>query len=207
MADTPESSPKKKSGSAQLATSSAAMPANSSKFSIQSLLGLGEGGSKPGRGGSVSSNTSEDDAELQYDLECPGEYIHYAIVATLLLTGVTPMLQCSTGSIRELWGAGPPLVLGTSDDTGDFPLSKRFRTNFSIEQLRALEYSFRLCHYPDIYTRELLARYTGIDENRIQVAVTGLDSLVNCLFLADMVPKQKSKIPQERKALTAHFNQ
>lgn len=79
------------------------------------------------------------------------------------------MLQCSSTSIQELWGAGPPLVMGTSDDTAEFPLSKRFRTNFSIEQLRALEYSFRLCHYPDIYTRELLARYTGIDENRIQV--------------------------------------
>ena len=92
------------------------------------------------------------------------------------------MLQCSSGSIRELWGAGPPLVLGTSDDTGDFPLSKRFRTNFSIEQLRALEYSFRLCHYPDIYTRELLARYTGIDENRIQVSSSCL--ICSCLILA-----------------------
>ena len=118
------------------------------------------------------------------------------------------MLQCSTGSIRELWGAGPPLVLGTSDDTADFPLSKRFRTNFSIEQLRALEYSFRLCHYPDIYTRELLARYTGIDENRIQVVITQVCNLINsCFFLADMVPKQKSKVPQERKTFSAHFNQ
>ena len=74
MADTPESSPKKKIGSAQLATTTAAMPANSSKFSIQSLLGLGEGGSKPSRGGSLSSNTSEDDAELQYDSECSGKH-------------------------------------------------------------------------------------------------------------------------------------
>ena len=78
MADTPELSPKKKSGSAQLASTSAAMPANSSKFSIQSLLGLGEGGSKPNRGGSVSSNTSEDDAELQFDSECSGEYTDHA---------------------------------------------------------------------------------------------------------------------------------
>lgn len=77
MADTPESSPKKKGNDAQLTT--ATMPANSSKFSIQSLLGLGEGGSKPSRGGSVSSNTSEDDAELQYDSECSGEYIYYTM--------------------------------------------------------------------------------------------------------------------------------
>lgn len=76
MAETPESSPKKKTnGGAQLATSTAVMPANSSKFSIQSLLGLGDGagGNKPSRGGSVSSNTSEDDVELQYDSECSGE--------------------------------------------------------------------------------------------------------------------------------------
>ena len=99
------------------------------------------------------------------------------------LTGVTPLLQCSSGSIRELWGAGPPLVLGTTDDGGDFPLSKRFRTNFSIEQLRALEYSFRLCHYPDIYTRELLARYTGIDENRIQVSCSSCSWLIVVTFL------------------------
>ena len=75
MSATPESSPKKKNSSgAQLITTAAAMPANSSKFSIQSLLGLGEGGSKPSRGGSVSSNTSEDDTELQYDAECSGEH-------------------------------------------------------------------------------------------------------------------------------------
>ena len=78
MADTPESSPKKKSSGAQLANTTPAMPANSSKFSIQSLLGLGEGGSKPSRGGSVSSNTSEDDVELQYDSECSGKYIFHA---------------------------------------------------------------------------------------------------------------------------------
>lgn len=76
MADGPESSPTKNSG-VQLTATTATMPANSSKFSIQSLLGLGEaGGSKLSRGGSVSSNTSEDDAELQYDAECSGEHIY-----------------------------------------------------------------------------------------------------------------------------------
>jgi len=81
MSASPESSPKKKNNEEQLASTTAAMPANSSKFSIQSLLGLGEGGSKPSRGGSVSSNTSEDDAEFQYDSECSGEYGGYLIVA------------------------------------------------------------------------------------------------------------------------------
>jgi len=74
-----------------------------------------------------------------------------------------------------MWGAGPlAMQTATDPESGDFPLSKRFRTAFSVEQLKALEYSFRLCHYPDVYTRELLARYTNIDENRIQVSVQNL---------------------------------
>lgn len=86
MAATPESSPKKKSSGAQLTTATAAMPANSSKFSIQSLLGLGEGGSgKPSRGGSVSSNTSEDDVELQYDAECSGELLVTLVIVNMVI--------------------------------------------------------------------------------------------------------------------------
>lgn len=98
-----------------------------------------------------------------------------------------------------MWGAGPlAMQTATDPESGDFPLSKRFRTAFSVEQLKALEYSFRLCHYPDVYTRELLARYTNIDENRIQVSVQNLGinvTIVNGCLFADMVPEQKSKVP------------
>lgn len=42
-----------------------ALSAKSTQFSITNLLGLEGAGSKPSRGGSLSSNTSEDDVELQ----------------------------------------------------------------------------------------------------------------------------------------------
>ena len=49
------------------------------------------------------------------------------------------------------------------------PTTKRLRTAFTTAQLRALEYSFRMCPYPDSYGREQIARLTGIDESKIQV--------------------------------------
>lgn len=49
------------------------------------------------------------------------------------------------------------------------PRSKRLRTAFTAAQLRALEYSFRVCPYPDSYAREQIARTTAIDEAKIQV--------------------------------------
>lgn len=50
------------------------------------------------------------------------------------------------------------------------PRSKRLRTAFTAAQLRALEYSFRVCPYPDSYAREQIARTTAIDEAKIQVS-------------------------------------
>jgi len=81
---------------------------------------------------------------------------------------------CSTpGRVQQdMWGAGSLAMRAANDpENGEFPLSKRFRTAFSVDQLKVLEYSFKMCHYPDVYTRELLARHTNIDENRIQVSV------------------------------------
>ena len=49
------------------------------------------------------------------------------------------------------------------------PTPKRMRTAFTTAQLRALEYSFRMCPYPDSYGREQIARATGINEAKIQV--------------------------------------
>ena len=43
------------------------------------------------------------------------------------------------------------------------------RTAFTTAQLRALEYSFRMCPYPDSYGREQIASLTGINESKIQV--------------------------------------
>lgn len=46
---------------------------------------------------------------------------------------------------------------------------KRARTAFTVSQLRALEYAFRMCPYPDSYGREQIARVTGISEAKLQV--------------------------------------
>ncbi|XP_065196303.1 homeobox protein orthopedia-like isoform X1 [Sycon ciliatum] len=63
---------------------------------------------------------------------------------------------------------GIPSPVGGYSMTGRRP-QRRSRTNFSPEQLRILESSFRECEYPDIGTREQLAEDFAIPEARIQV--------------------------------------
>lgn len=60
---------------------------------------------------------------------------------------------------------------------------KRTRTAYSNYQLDQLELVFSSTHYPDVFTREELARRLGIREDRIQVCYIS-DSNHRCVCIA-----------------------
>ncbi|KAF7623604.1 Homeobox domain protein [Meloidogyne graminicola] len=54
-------------------------------------------------------------------------------------------------------------------DKNDLKEEKRFRINFSEEQIELLESVFSSSHYPDNITRKELAQKTGLSVDRITV--------------------------------------
>lgn len=67
-------------------------------------------------------------------------------------------------------------VLQYSEDNPNFPkkplihYQRRNRTKFSTKQLEELEKTYNEMHYPDITTREDLAKQLNVPESRVQVS-------------------------------------
>ncbi|XP_061171916.1 paired mesoderm homeobox protein 2-like [Saccostrea echinata] len=57
---------------------------------------------------------------------------------------------------------------GSSEDISK-PKKPRHRTTFSPFQLKEMEKAFRKAPYPDVMTREELARRLGLNESRVQI--------------------------------------
>uniref|UniRef100_A0A8C6M3F0 LIM/homeobox protein Lhx9 n=1 Tax=Nothobranchius furzeri TaxID=105023 RepID=A0A8C6M3F0_NOTFU len=105
-----------------------------------------------------------------------GLKVHLWLLTNLLLTSETGPIQVS-GEGEES-GSGPETRLDEAGRTRR--RTKRIRTCFRSEQLRALESYFAQKHNPDGKDWTCLAHKTGLPKRVLQVHITELPSRLNC---------------------------
>lgn len=67
-------------------------------------------------------------------------------------------------------GDSSPTVGSSSSSSAASAKQRRSRTSFTSEQLEILERGFRVGSYPDVQTRERLAKLAKLNESRVQVS-------------------------------------
>ena len=70
----------------------------------------------------------------------------------------------------KAWGERGGVIMGNKLSMNDRMIHLRlYRTTFSPFQLKEMEKAFRKAPYPDVMTREELARRLALNESRVQV--------------------------------------